>query len=126
MITVQATLEDIRPYFDPQHPSDRVRVQAIVDYMTDREWDLAPVVVLEDEGNGHTVLDGHHRLSAARKLELQTIPAWVVSIADYARLIDANFDGQSPNRLADLREYIICGDVDANSVCSHGDNAVSL
>lgn len=136
MTKINATLEDIRPRFDAQHPANKARVQAIIDSLTVghdeygdpiyREWDLAPVVVIEDEGNGYAVLDGHHRLAAAKQLELTTIPAWVVSVADYCRLIEAEFDGSSPNRLQDVREYIMCGDVTANDICDHGNDVVSI
>lgn len=125
MITVNATLEDIRPRFDAQHPANQDRVQAIVDYIGDNDWDLPPVIVIEDEGNGYAVLDGHHRLTTAKRLEISTIPAWVLSVADYVRLIEANFDGCSPNRLHDIREYIMCGDVTANDIATHGKDVVS-
>jgi hypothetical protein len=131
--TIEATLEDIRPVFDAYHAADESRIQAIIDHLcvgTDnwgdpvyREWDLPPVVVVQDDGNGHRVLDGHHRLSAAKRLGIESIPAWVVTVADYCQLIDDRFDGDCPSRLADLRDYIACGDVSANDVSEHGAEA---
>lgn len=122
---INATLDDIRPIYCPQHPADPSRVAEIVARQQDgdivREWDLPPVVVLDNEGNGYTVLDGHHRLEAASQLQERTIPAWVVSIADYCRLIETEFGGEMPHRLCDLREHILCGDVTANEVCEHGE-----
>lgn len=134
---ITATLEDIRPRYNPQHPFSERRVQAILDHLriTDqddetsyRDWDLPPVVVIEDESNGaYTVLDGHHRMEAARRLaqqlsDLETIPAWVVTVADYCRLVEEQFDGISPSRICELREHILCGDVTANEVAEHGED----
>lgn len=135
-MTINAYLDQIRPIYDPQHPYCEKRVQAIVDslYAGDdeygdpiyRDWDFPPVVCLENEGNGHTVLDGHHRFEAAKRLGLETIPAWVVEIADYCRLVDAEFYGDMPTRLMDLRDHIMCGDLTANDVASHGDDVMQV
>jgi len=105
--TITATRDDIRPTCDPQHLAERDRVAAIVAHVQAHGWDLPPVLVLEDEGNGYGVLDGHHRLAAARHLARPTIPAYIVTIADYCRLLDAEFDGAAPPRLADLDDYIL-------------------
>lgn len=129
MVTRHAQLMDIRPIFDIQHGIGRARVEVVIAAVTKGEdaygdpiiqWDMPPVLVLEDAGNGHTILDGHHRGTAAKKLGIETIPAWVLSIADYVAIIEADFDGSMPNRLSDLREHIICGNVDGDSICSHG------
>ena len=70
--------------------------------------EMPAVLVLEDEGNGHAVLDGHHRAEAAHRLGLRTVKAWVVSIADYASIVDEHFDGFAPERMSDLDDYISC------------------
>ena len=134
MQTINASLEDIRPICNPLHPANTARVNAIIESLKIgedsygdaiyREWDLPPVVVMDNEGNGYTPFDGHHRLAAAKKLGLATIPAWVVSIPDYCHLIESEFDGEMPNRMYDLRERIVCGDVDANNVAEHGPDVV--
>lgn len=62
----------------------------------------------------------------ARRGRLTTIPAWVVSIADYVALIGTEFAGECPTRLCDLRDYILCGDVTANEVSAHGDLLESI
>ena len=49
-------------------------------------------------------------------MELDTIPAWVVSLEDYERLLGNRFDGECPHRLADLRDYIRCGEQTAEEV----------
>ncbi len=129
MVTRHAQLTEIRPVFDIQHNVSQTRVSAIMAAVTKGHdddgdpivvWDMPPVLVLEDTGNGHVILDGHHRGMAAQTLGLESIPAWVLSIADYAEIIEADFDGSMPNRLSDLREHIICGDVDGDSICKHG------
>lgn len=130
--TINANRDEIRPIADPQHTITESRVQAIVDSLDTgrrdvtfddpiyREWDLPPVVVVEDVGNGHLVLDGHHRLEAAKRIEVDTIPAWVVTMEDYNRLIEEEFAGSASPRLHDVREHINVGNGDANSVAEHG------
>ncbi len=129
MTTRHAQLEDIRPVFAIQHDANSDRVDAIIAAVTKGtdtygdpiiEWDMPPVLVLENDGNGYTLLDGHHRGDAAGQLGIKTIPAWVLSIADYVAIIDAHFDGSMPGRISDLREHVICGDVDGDSICAHG------
>jgi hypothetical protein len=115
-MTARPTLEEIRPdRIDAQHPTDPKRVAAIVEHILQVGcWDLPPVLVLEDEGNGHTILDGHHRCAAAERLlrsgcdiPVSLIPAHVVSIADYCRVVDEHFGGNTPDRLGELDDYIM-------------------
>jgi hypothetical protein len=106
-----AELCEIRTFFDYQHEIDDAKAQAIADAMR-AGHEMPPILVLEDEGNGYAILDGHHRAEAAsRHLELSTIKAWVVSVADYVAILDAHFDGAAPGRLVDLDDHILCGDV---------------
>lgn len=94
-----------------QHAVDADRVAGIVAHVEAvGKWDLPPVLVLEDEGNGCTVLDGHHRLAAAHKLDEQAIPAYEVSVGDYCRVLDARFGGSCPGRMSDLDSYIVLPD----------------
>jgi hypothetical protein len=39
-------------------------------------------------------------------LKLKKIPAWVVSYADYTKLLNAKFGGVRPNTLSDLDQHI--------------------
>lgn len=114
-ILAHTVLDDIRPWVTEQHAVDRDKIAALVAYVRDRgEWTLPPVLVIEDEGNGATVLDGHHRCAAARVLshdpespvDTSRIPAYVVSVADYCRILEHHFDGSAPARLSDLDKYI--------------------
>lgn len=93
-----------------QHPTDAEQYAALEAHYesVDAEWPYAPVLVVEDEGNGYTVLDGHHRIRLAAEWAVSEIPAYVISVADYCALLDEHFDGCTPNRLSDLDGYIIC------------------
>jgi len=93
-----------------QHPTDAAHYAALEAHYESVEaaWPYAPVLVVEDDGNGLTVLDGHHRVRLAREWDVTQIPAYVVSLADYCALLEAHFDGSTPNRLADLDGYIRC------------------
>lgn len=108
MTAAAAYRDDIRPYCEMQHPVDRSKVAAIIAHVECAgTWDLPPVLVVEDEGNGATLLDGHHRVEAAKRLGVARIPAWIVSLADYCRILDEQFDGVAPARLADMDDYIL-------------------
>jgi len=111
MITTTATarLAQIRCYFDYQHAIDKSKVSAIVAAIASNAQ-MPAILVVQDEGNGYAILDGHHRAEASLRLELPSITAWVVPVADYAALIDAEFGGRTPDRLSDLDDYIVCGD----------------
>lgn len=102
-----ATLQGIRPWVGEQHGLDSDKVHRIVEHVREiGQWSLPPVLVIESEGNGATVLDGHHRCAAARVLEETRIPAHVITVADYCRVLERHFDGVAPSRLCDLDEYI--------------------
>ncbi|MFA5525923.1 MAG: ParB/RepB/Spo0J family partition protein [Acholeplasmataceae bacterium] len=113
--------------YDRQHPTDPERVAALVAHVRSvGRWDLPPVVVVADEGNGYAILDGHHRVAAAevlacdpeRAVDAQTIPAYVVETAEYCLILDQHFGGICPNRLADLREYVDCDGRTADEVAN--------
>lgn len=66
MTTATAYLGDVRPLCNTLHPVDRDKVAAIMAHVEAAgRWDLPPMLVIEDEGNGATLLDGHHRAEAA-------------------------------------------------------------
>ena len=101
-----------------QSDIDGQRVDAIVAYVRQvGKWNLPPVLGLEDLGNGAPILDGYHRVAAARILQeddnldialaVQTIPAWIVSDEDCRAILDAHFDGELGSRLSDLDDYIL-------------------
>ena len=108
---ITATLEDDRRvFFDPQHMTDRSKVDAIIDayHAAGDKWIFPAVLVVESEGNGDTVIDGHHRLTAAKRLEIAGIPTWVISVPDYCRAIETEFGGCSPDRLMELWDHVDC------------------
>ena len=130
MTVRRAERRDVRAdWWDYQHEIEETRVLAIIAHVQRvGHWDLPPVLVLEDEGNGYAVLDGHHRCEAACRMRrdadllgrvLEDIPAYVLSIADYTAIVESEFGGSSPNRLADLRDYIDCDGVDGNAVAGN-------
>jgi len=70
-----------------RHEVDEDRASAMMAHLRETGyWDLPPVLVVEDQGNGVLVLDGHHRLAVAarwaedpeRTWDLDAIPALVV------------------------------------------------
>jgi hypothetical protein len=108
---VNAELEEIKTYFDFQHEVDASKVLDIVEAVG-AGWEMPPILVLENEGNGYVILDGHHRAEAAyRHLGLATVKAWVVSVADFIAIVEQHFDGETPNRMNDLDDYISCDGV---------------
>lgn len=129
METMVRAYEDKVRGFAQHHPVDQARVKAIVERVQAvGRWDLPPVLVIEDRGNGHQILDGHHRTAAAEMLEgaeheylvADGIPAWVVAAEDVDQIVEDVFGGEFPDRCCDLRNYIDCGGVDGNSFCEHG------
>ncbi len=107
-MTITAYLDDIRPYCGMQHGVEAAKVAAIVAQVeAEGAWKLPPVLVIENEGNGPTLLDGHHRAEAAKVLELSSIPAYVVPLSELAAVLEEHFDGYMPDRLTDLDDYIL-------------------
>lgn len=114
---IDATYRAIRPTVNPWHEWCDERVAVIAQAVRDAgQWMLPPVLVIDDQGNGHTPMDGHHRLMAADLLArdpetahlVETIPAWVIDPDD----VDALLGGLS---LTDDR--IDWLDVDATIIC---------
>src|ERR1700736_6298990 len=67
-----------------QRKSSETHVKRLVDSV-ERVGFLAPLVVVErDDGGGYLVIDGQHRLLAARELGLRRLPA-VIAPHDIAR-----------------------------------------
>lgn len=116
MATATAYLDTVR-MFNAQHPVEADRVAALVLHVIEAgRWDLPPILVVEDEGNGATILDGHHRAAAMRELlgdpeaahlVVYGIPAYIVTVADYCAILEEYFDGCTPDRLLDLDDYIL-------------------
>ena len=98
--------DDVSPWVDQQHPVEAERVEAMIEALDDG-WEMPPVLVVEDEGNGCIVLDGHHRCAAARQLDIRQVAAHVVALSDYCKVLDQHFDGCGPARLGDLDPYIL-------------------
>ena len=130
MAVAYASLEAIKVNgFEFQHPTDPDSVASIVSRaIAAGQWVLPPIVALENEGYGCVIFDGHHRCTAAQVIAstpdlgwtLVTIPAWIVPIHEYCKVVEAHFGGSIPNDYWSLRDHIICGNVNANSICEHG------
>ena len=106
--SINARIEVIKPIIDAAHEVNQSKVDDIKRAMLNGEQ-LPPVVVVENTGNGYYVIDGHHRMQAARDLGRE-IEAWVVSRDDFESLIQEKFDGNIPDRLGDLDDYIRVND----------------
>ncbi len=113
-VRVDAKRKNIDPMrIDPQHGTDKNFRQELVEKIQSEGYDPdKPVLVYEvpgvhrDGGSIYASLDGHHRAAASRQLKLKKIPAWVVSYADYTKLLNAKFGGVRPNTLSDLDQHI--------------------
>lgn len=104
----EANLEDIPPYFAILHPVTVKRVAELIALVNESgRWDFPPVLVVKDAGDGALILDGHHRMAAARMLGLASIPAWVVRLPDYERILREQFGGVFPDFVSDLDDYIL-------------------
>jgi hypothetical protein len=124
MRKARAYLDDIRTGVQRQHDTDEAKVLGIMARIEEGGWSAVPrPLVLEDEGNGATVLDGHHRIEAAQRLGMHKIEAWVISVVDYCAIVDEHFGGYAPGRLADLDDHILVDgrpyDRGANEVEAH-------
>lgn len=121
MTTAHAELGTTSVYGpDSQQEIDLAVVRRIVAHVIEAgHWDLPPVLVVEDIGNGAQMLDGHHRRMAAQiiseipslQIDLRDgIPAWIVECDAMQAVLDDIFGGDMPERLADLDDYIMLSD----------------
>ena len=94
--------------FDHQHNTDAEKVSEITESMLRDGWIGNPVLCVESS-NGDTVLDGHHRIRAAEEAEID-IYLWQIDRDDFEKLIAEEFDGDMPNRLSDLDDFIFIND----------------
>ena len=101
----------IRPYLDDHtgfarsHAVEVSRLQALCEaYAGGVEVGL-PLVV-EDDGNGARILDGHHRIAAQEELWEGAITCWTVSLEDWEGLISRHFGGSVPERLCEVDDYV--------------------
>ena len=114
---IHVALKQIPTSFAHQHQVDEDRVQTIMKVLSrdglnsERvDWCLPPLLVLEDEGHGFTLFDGHHRAAAALRLKLETVPAYIIRISDLYRVVIGHFNGFTPNRISYLDKYIVLPD----------------
>jgi hypothetical protein len=106
---VQTKLVDI----DPQryrnfwlHGIREPLVEGMVDIIESDGYAFPPALVVEDE----CILDGHHRIESAGRAGVDAIPAYVIDADDFKTLVDREFGGDVPDRLADLDDYIVMPD----------------
>jgi hypothetical protein len=124
MTATLAELKRIRldsVYF--RHPIEEERLIAIMSYvLANKRWDLPPPLVVQQSSRGlryFWVLDGHHRISAAKLCESAVnkqarIWAFVVSEREYQTLILNKFSGVEPAAIREVREHIGTPFGDAN------------
>jgi len=107
----RAYLRDVSPEACAYHHALDADVVASIKagYNAAEGWKPPPLLVVERD-NAYVLLDGHHRVAAARELKLESIPAYVLSEADYTSLLNEHFGGQSPPHLAPLYGYITVDD----------------
>lgn len=84
-----APTADLRPHEEV----DPDRVEELVGTIREEGVFLHPVVVDDETG---TVLDGHHRLEAARRLELRLTPVHLVDYRDEAVALETWREDREP------------------------------
>src|SRR3989304_5194180 len=114
MWTIQSTLGRINPMAEPIRPIDESKVIGIIESLPkDADgkpvWNQKPVLSVADKGDGFLAIDGLHRMAAARRLELESIDAYVIPRDEFEELIDMEFCGQVPPDLNDLDDCILVG-----------------
>lgn len=107
----RAYLRDIAPEACVyRHEIDADRVASFKAWYEAAEGSKPPAVLVVERADGFLLLDGHHRVAAARELRLGSIPAYVLSETDYTALLNEHFEGQLPPHLAPLYGYITVDD----------------
>lgn len=93
--------------FDYLHGIDEDKAESFVEKLLDEgKWAFPPLILVEGAGSGYTVLDGHHRLEAAKRLKWSSnIPALIVDRGEFKDLLRDEFGGRIPERLADLDAF---------------------
>lgn len=81
-------------------------VDGMVEIIEADGYRFPPALVVEDE----CILDGHHRIESAGRAGVDEIPAFVIDADDFKTLVDQEFGGDVPDRLADLDDYIVMPD----------------
>ena len=101
----------IRPYLDDHtgfarsHEVSAVRLQALCEAYAD-DVEVGLPLVVEDDGNGALVLDGHHRIAAQEARGEGAITCWTVSLEDWEGLLSQHFGGEVPERLCEVDDYV--------------------
>lgn len=111
-IAVQAKLKNIDPSrVQPQHDTDEKFVGELVKKIGQKGYDPKfPALVVEvpgmhdDGGSIYKALDAHHRIGASKILGLKNIPSYVISYADWTKLITAF--PFNPMKLGSLDDHI--------------------
>jgi hypothetical protein len=103
-VRVNLTQIDPQPYRDYYlHGIREPLVAGMVDTIENEGYNFPPVLVVE----GTCILDGHHRLEAAGRAGVDKVDAYVIDADDFQALLDSKFDGEIPDRLAELDDDII-------------------
>lgn len=109
--TVRAHSGDIDPNDCALVHGNPARFDAMkAEYDPAKGWTFPPVLVAEEGGGRHVILDGHHRIGVAKGLGIGSIPALIVAAAEYRRLLNSRFEGMTPNDLRKLYPYIAVDD----------------
>jgi len=104
--TIQTRLVSIDPQRYRHYWLHGIReplVDGMVGIIEAEGYNFPPALVVEDE----CILDGHHRIESAGRAGVDEIPAYVIDAGDFKTLVDQEFDGDVPDRLADLDDYIV-------------------
>lgn len=107
-----------------RHPIEESRALEIIKYAAKNQlWHFPPILVIAGK-QSFRVIDGHHRVSAAKKIKEVIgypffINAWIVDENEYAVIIQKCFSAREPERIYDVRNYIRCGKIDGNKFVEH-------
>jgi hypothetical protein len=91
--------------FEYLHGVDEDKVANFESVFKEKGWDLPPLL-LADYPDFYVVIDGHHRIEAAKRLQWpEPIPALIVEGAEFECLLEDEFGGKIPKPLSKLDKF---------------------